>query len=266
MRLIKKITVILFWILLAGSMIFLMGFIDNKNGDLKLTSIEVSVERMTSTVLITEEDVMGIIGNRDNAMIGRPFSEIRLEDLENRLKSNAYVADVNVHSRIPGNLYIDIIQRAPLVRVVNRRQEQFYISTDGHLMPLHPDVIIPTILATGMIADSLDRTVVLRNKCEIPAGEITRVSPLEMIYNLALIIQDNEFLKAQVEQIYINDALVAEMIPKVGKLLIIFGDLERMEGKFNKLIAFYQEGIRYSGWDSYQSINLTYKNQIVCTK
>ncbi|MBP6977582.1 MAG: hypothetical protein PHD61_07570 [Bacteroidales bacterium] len=266
MKFVKKILIVIFWVLLGGSMIFLMGFIDNKNGELKLTRIEVSIQRAAHTILITEEDVMDIIGNGGSAMIGKPFAEIHLEDMENRLKNYAYISDANVHARIPGHLYIEIIQREPLARIINQRQEPFYISTDGHLMPLHPKVIMPTILATGMISDSLDPGVVLRKMQEIPSSEIHDASPLELIYNLARIIQDHAFLKAQIEQIYINEAQDAEMIPKVGNHMIIFGDLEGMEGKFNKLIAFYREGVRYSGWDVYQSINLTYKNQIVCTK
>lgn len=266
MKLVKKILIILFWVLLAGSMVVLMGFIDHKNGDLKLASIEITIERTPNAHLITEEDVMNIIGNSKNRMIGQPFGEIPLEDLENRLKSNAYIADANVHSRIPGSLHIDIVQRAPLARIVNQKQENFYISTDGHLMPLHPDVILPAILATGEISDSLTPSLPLRRKQHIPAGEISQASPLEVIYNLALIIEDNAFLKAQIEQIYINEAQNAEMIPKVGDHVIVFGDLENMESKFDKLIAFYTEGVRYAGWDVYTSVNLTYKNQIVCTK
>ncbi len=265
MKLLKKILIILFWILLIGSWILLMGFIDHKNGELRLKSVEISIQRQ-GNILITEEDVMDIIGNGNQQLIGKSFAEINLEDMENRLKNDGYVADANVYSRIPGSLYIEINQRAPLVRIVNQQYEHFYISTDGHLMALHPDVVIPAILATGMIPDSLDPNIVLRKISCIPAEEISQVSPLEIIYNLALSIQANEFLKAQIEQIYINEMLQAEMIPKVGNHLIVFGDLTNMQGKLYKLIAFYKKGIRYSGWDIYQTINLKYKNQVVCTK
>jgi cell division protein FtsQ len=210
---------------------------------------------------------MNLIGNDHDNLIGRPFEEIRLEELENRLKCNSYIADANIHSRIPGDLYIDITQRTPLARVVNGNHEHFYLSTDGHTMPLHPSVIMPAILATGMIPDSLDPVAgALRTLQTIPEEERSQVSALEIIYNLALYIQRDRFLNAQIEQIYINDKNEAEMIPKVGDHLILFGDLDQLEGKFSKLIAFYREGIRYSGWDVYDTVNLKYKNQIVCTK
>ena len=266
MKLLKKILIILFWVLLAGSMVFLMGFIDSKNGELKVSSIEITIQRTTDVVLITEEDVMNIIGNDNNRLIGRPYEEVCLEELENRLKRHDYVADANIHSRLPGDLYVDIIQRTPLARVINGNHDQFYLSTDGHTMALHPSVIIPSILATGTIPDSLDPSVALRTLKNIPKNERSQVSALEMIYNLALYIQEDKFLNAQTEQVYINQKGEAEMIPKVGDHLILFGDLEHMEGKFNKLTAFYREGIRYSGWDVYDTVNLKYKNQIVCTK
>ncbi|MDD5506881.1 MAG: hypothetical protein PHD25_00950 [Bacteroidales bacterium] len=266
MELFKKILIILFWLLLAGSMVFLMGFIDSKNGELKVSSIEITIQRSTDVVLITEEDVMNIIGNDENRLIGRPYEEICLEELENRLRGNGYVADVNIHSRIQGDLYIDLTQRTPLARVINSNHEPFYLSTDGHTMALHSSVIMPSILATGLIPDSLDPAVTLRTLDYIPENERNRLSALEMIYNLALSIQKDKFLSAQIEQVYINEKGEVEMIPKVGDHLILFGDLEHMEGKFNKLTAFYKEGIRYSGWDVYDTVNLKYRNQIVCTK
>ncbi|HOW26667.1 MAG TPA: FtsQ-type POTRA domain-containing protein [Bacteroidales bacterium] len=266
MKLFKKILIILFWVVLAGSMITLMDFINNKNGELKVDSIEVTIQRATDVILITEEDVMNLIGNENNRLVGQPFGEIRLEDLENRLKHNGYIADANIHSRIPGDLYIDIVQRTPLIRVINGEYEQFYLSTDGHTMALHPSVVRPSLLATGLFPDSLDPAISLRTLRTLPEDEAGQASALEIIYNLALHIRGDEFLNAQIEQIFINGKNEAEMIPKVGDHLILFGNLEHMEGKFHKLIAFYREGVRFSGWDAYDTVNLKYKNQIVCTK
>ena len=56
------------------------------------------------------------------------------------------------------------------------------------------------------------------------------------------------------------------MVPKVGRHLILFGDMGDMESKFTKLKAFYAQGMKKAGWDKYSRINLKFKDQVVCEK
>jgi cell division protein FtsQ len=262
----KKILIITSYVLVIGAMIFLMGFIDNKNGELRIQQIEVSIQRQSETILLTKEDVMRIIGNSSNNLIGKPFSEINIEQIELAVTGNQYVSEANVYSTIPGNIYIDIVQRMPQVRVINEELEHFYISTDGHLMSLHPSELVKTLIASGFIRDSLNRAV----RCEkINPEEMDSIPDkmiLSTIYSLSGLIMGNKFLEAQIEQIYINEDHEIELIPKVGDHIIVIGSCERLEQKLLTLATYYQEGISYNGWDAYKTINLKYKNQIVCTK
>jgi cell division protein FtsQ len=91
---------------------------------------------------------------------------------------------------------------------------------------------------------------------------------------LADFIRHHEFWNAQVQQVFVNASGEMELIPRVGNHTIVLGDLEggqagyekEMEEKFNKLFLFYREGLSKQGWDKYNTINLTFKDQIVCTK
>jgi cell division protein FtsQ len=82
---------------------------------------------------------------------------------------------------------------------------------------------------------------------------------------LSQYIDKNDFLKAQIEQIYLNDEKEFELIPKIGNNTILFGDTEDMKEKFEKLIVFYRKGLNTIGWNKYKFINLKFKNQIVCS-
>jgi len=44
------------------------------------------------------------------------------------------------------------------------------------------------------------------------------------------------------------------------------GSNENISEKLNKLKFFYQEGLRYEGWNVYQTIDLKNKDQVVCRK
>ena len=75
-----------------------------------------------------------------------------------------------------------------------------------------------------------------------------------------------DFLASQIIQLYLNQNKEFELIPRVGNHVILFGDLDGMESKFEKLMLFYQKGVKQIGWNRYTLINLKYKNQLVCVK
>jgi cell division protein FtsQ len=91
-------------------------------------------------------------------------------------------------------------------------------------------------------------------------------SILAELYQLAQYIEDHEFWKAQVQQIYVNNNYDFELIPRVGSHVIVFGDISNCEEKFNNLESLYINGLNAVGWNKYETINLKYKGQVICTK
>ena len=89
---------------------------------------------------------------------------------------------------------------------------------------------------------------------------------LEQIYQLARTIDSDEFWKAQIVQIYVNEEMDIELIARVGQHKIILGDIEDLDIKLKKLKMFYDKGLSKTGWNEYSIINLKFKDQIVCTK
>ena len=58
-----------------------------------------------------------------------------------------------------------------------------------------------------------------------------------------------------------------EVIPKIGGQTIRFGMVdENLPEKFDRLKIFYNEGLRKVGWDKYKTIDLRYKDQVVCER
>ena len=88
----------------------------------------------------------------------------------------------------------------------------------------------------------------------------------DLLEGIEKYVDKNNFWKSQIQQIYINLDEEIELIPRVGRHKIIFGDVSDMDEKFKKLMIFYKKGLHYTGWNKYKTINLKFKNQIVCTK
>jgi len=56
------------------------------------------------------------------------------------------------------------------------------------------------------------------------------------------------------------------LIPRVGNYEIQFGKMTDLETKFLKLNSFYEQALSKTDWNKYKTINLKYKDQIVCFK
>ena len=86
------------------------------------------------------------------------------------------------------------------------------------------------------------------------------------LYELSKFIYENDFWRAQIEQIYVNDEYEFELIPRVGAHIIYFGSIENYKTKFRNLRAFYVQGLNNLGWNEYEKISLKFENQVICTK
>ena len=86
---------------------------------------------------------------------------------------------------------------------------------------------------------------------------------LNNINNLAQIIMAQTFLMGMIEQVDIAAGNSFEIIPKIGKQVIEFGDANNAGEKFNKLKLFYKNIMLKAGWNRYSNINLQYKDQVV---
>ena len=83
-------------------------------------------------------------------------------------------------------------------------------------------------------------------------------------------IQADDFWRSEIVQITAytaqNGDLEVDLIPRSGHHTIVFGRLDAVESKFDKLLSFYKEVLTRVGWDEYREIDLRYQNQVVCRK
>ena len=91
-------------------------------------------------------------------------------------------------------------------------------------------------------------------------------SVVNNLYKLSTFITKDKFLKAQIEQIYVEPNGEFELIPRVGSHTILMGTADNLEDKFERLFVFYRIGLNKTGWSRYNIINIKFKNQVVCSK
>jgi hypothetical protein len=88
--------------------------------------------------------------------------------------------------------------------------------------------------------------------------------------NFVKLIEGDDFWRAQIVEIVVsqsqNGALFLRLVPRAGNHTIIFGRIEKVERKLDRLLRFYREGLDKEGWDTYRTIDVRFDDQVVCTK
>jgi cell division protein FtsQ len=182
-----------------------------------------------------------------------------LQEIENKIRGIKYIKRAEVYQTVGGELVVDIHQRNPVVRIIDRSGQGFYIDKEGYIIPLSANYSPYVMVVNGAIGERYRRVSNIY--------DLDQENNLLMdIYNMVMYIRSDKFWEAQIVQIYVNGKGEFELIPRVGAHIIEFGKAEDIEEKFEKLWILYNEGFYNTGWNQYDKISLKYKNQAVCTK
>ena len=90
------------------------------------------------------------------------------------------------------------------------------------------------------------------------------------LINFVKYIEGDSFWRAEIVQIVASTMtsgdVQLELVPRTGRHIVKFGTLDNAEAKLDKLLAFYEKGLKNIGWDVYRTISVEYEGQVVCTK
>ena len=264
----KKIIRISIGVFLVTGIVALFSFAQNRENEMLCSKINILISRdpLNENFLVEEDDIRQLIATQIGQVENSPIKNIDINSLERILYRNPWVLNANVYLDIDGVVNVEIEQRKPILRIINYLGENFYMDSNGKSMPWSPKFTPRLLVVTGNIKEQF------RESDQASANELMNNDTLKThqaladFYTLATFILADNFWSAQIEQIYINVNGEIELVPKVGDQKILLGDTKDLAEKFFKLKIFYKEGLNYTGWKTYDTINLEYKNQVVCTK
>jgi len=263
----RKILVIVLWIIGLSGLFASLAFATGKEKNVKAENMLVTVSNNDVNTFIDEEDVKEFFKDRNDSILNTSLKNIDVNGLEKALNSHPAVENADIAVDINGDVSIDVTQRTPLVRVINLDGESYYIDTKSNLMPLSDKYTARVIVATGYIIEPF------ASRYQFPVTTIanhevfSKVSVLDDIYNISAYIAKDSVLASLIHQINVTPNKELELYPAIGNHKIIFGEAKDFEEKFEKLKLFYTEGLnKTDGWNKYSTVNIKYKNQVVCTK
>ena len=254
MRLALKIFLVFF---ITAYLVVVLGFVGKQYNEVLCKGIEIIVRDSLERGLVTKSDIRNLIKLDHPEVAGLPVSEIDMAGIEESLNGFAAINNAQVYTDVKGSLMVEVSQRNPVVRIEDRNHEHFYLDEEGFVIPANLDYAPHVLHINGEIAGSY------RNEVRVSGNEASLMSN---VLRIASYIHSDPFWKSQIVQVYVNKNEEFELIPRVGSQIIFFGNADRMENKFFKLKTLYREGFSHMGWNQYETINLKYNNQVICTK
>jgi cell division protein FtsQ len=220
----------------------------------EIQSVQVRILPDTGLYFVTREEVMEMVGGGPEGVAGRRVASVRPEMLETQLKALPFVKTCDVYADLGGHLKITIEQKKPLLRVINRSGESYYLAEGGEKLPYSKQFTAHVPVVNGNIVEQL--------------GDSTHVkTPVAAsLYTLAVFLDKNPFWSAQIEQIYVDNYSELLLIPRVGNHSIVLGNTDRLPEKMEKLGLFYTKALSKLGWDLYERIDLRYDRQVIGVK
>ena len=176
--------------------------------------------------------------------LGRPMAEVSAREIEETLRKNPFIEMAECHKTQSGHVCIRLKQRMPVVHVMADNNENYYVDTNGGIMP-ETRVATDNIIATGHISKKYAQKY---------------LAPM-----VNIIIQD-KFWQNQIEQVNVLHDGSMEIVPRVGDHIVYLGAPVNIKNKLERLRKFYQYGLNQAGWNKYAYINIEFDNQIICKK
>ncbi len=252
----KRIGIITLWVTMICGVIVSLAFVNKQESNIKCRDVSVQIYPEHELLFVDRDMVLQTImpGGNEKKIEGKSILELNIPLIEEKLNRNDFIKKADVFTDMNGNLQAIVVQRRPILRLLKANGSSYYLDEEGRKMPVSMAFTAHVPVVTGNLFEDYS-----------PRDSMHSSVGMEL-YKIATYVDKDAFWKAQIEQIFVTAESEFVLIPKIGDHTIVFGSTEDMEEKFEKLLLFYREGLNRVGWETYSTINLTYKDQVVCTK
>lgn len=238
----------------------MLGFVESSKSVAVCEGMEIEFAGADSIRLVTENEIRQSVINKLGEPVGMNLRAIDFDGMEELLKSLPHLRHVAVYSTVDQHVRVEVDQRKPMIRLLDRTGKSAIVDREGVIMPVSGNAVLRLPVFTGDFGITQEKI-----EQNFPITDSTATMALMNAFEFGRCITADSFAQAQFQHVVMdkNGDLVA--YPQVGNHTIIFGKND-FEEKLKRLKVFYREGMTANNWNKYSSINLKYKNQIVCTK
>ncbi|MSQ78651.1 MAG: hypothetical protein EXR21_03095 [Flavobacteriaceae bacterium] len=252
-----KFSAIMLWVLLVINLLGFLSFVGNAQEELVCQSVDITIEAGSEIEPLLFVDKAMVTENicealKISSIEGQNLELLSPARLERVLQRNDYVKKSVVYKDIMGILYLKVEQKRPIARVMTEVLD-YYITESGGKMNVSNDFTCKVPIVSGCMYEGMQNKDSMTSK----AGKD--------VFAIASAVDTSIFWKAQVEQIVVDSSGDIVFYMNLGKQKVIVGEAADLYEKLNKLKVFYAKVLNTRGWNTFNVLNLKFKNQVVCT-
>ena len=210
-----------------------------------LDDIVINIDKNSPTKFVTKEGVAQKLGKTADKIKHTPIAELNIEKLERQLSQDNSFENVECYITSDNKLQIDIVPMIPEIRVFSPDGKSYYINKDGKRIDTGNEFFMDVPVVTG----NFDQ--------KFPAKNILPVTRH---------IAADDYLKNLITMIEVKSATNILLYPCIKGQVINIGDTTELTKKFDNLTLFYRKVMNLKGWETYDTISVKFRNQIVATR
>lgn len=248
----KRIAVSTLWILTGVGAIVLLGAAMQQKEHKRCSDVKVEITGAEKHIFIDEKDVLQLL-NGASYIKSAQTADLDLRRMESMVERNPWVKNAEMYIDNNQVLQVRIEERQPVARVFTLDGSSFYVDSGALRLPLSDKLSARVPVFTGF-----------------PSGRPVLSKPdsalLKDIVSVGRYISSDSFWTAQVAQVNITPRAEFEIVPVIGDHVVMLGDAEGLDRKFNRLYAFYKQAWLQNGIDTYERLDVQYDNQVVAVR
>jgi cell division protein FtsQ len=227
-----------------------LAFTSIESRNIMCSDIQVVFDK-DEAIKIDKERLIRLVKASDSKIFSKTLDEINSEIFEGEiekipaiLKADVYKLMVNEKGAYKGVLVVKVKHREPVLRIITSNGS-YYLDKLGVRIPVSSSYSTNALVASGSISEQF---------------------AVEKLLPFVLYVKDNDFWRAQIEQIYVQEDGDVLLTPLVGGHIIELGEVDNYINKLNVMSAFYKQVLAKNNWDKYEKISLKYNNQVVAKR
>lgn len=206
--------------------------------------VDIVVHGEAANDTVTRRGVADELGRCPHKFIGEKLPRVPVGKIETFLTRFSNFENVECAVTSKGNLRVEVTPIVPELRVFDD-SSSYYINKAGKRIQANAEFFSDVPIATGRFSE--------------------KFSPVELL-PVARFIASDSTLRHLVAMISASDPRNIIIVPRIRGHVVNIGDASRLREKFDALMLAYRKIMPYKGWETYDTISVKYRGQIVATR
>jgi cell division protein FtsQ len=217
----------------------------------QVRGIDVSLRYKGTPALVSQQTVADTVLRHIPNLLTLSVKDVDFDQVAEAARQVPYLTKVSASVSVSGKVVVRAEQRRPMARLFYGNREM-YMDREGALFPVSDMGNCNVLVAGGDFTE--------------PLRKDSLNAQLQSLWQVASFLDEERKFSELIDQIYVESDGDVMMAPKVGNHVIELGDADKLDEKLDNLLTFYRKGLPIAGWDTYSSVSLRFRNQVVCKK